>query len=196
MPRSARRALPSRVLSVVSGWWIDLRFRWSTTNKAPFVVVLLVAGISASLIAGFNHIAGAMSAAQERQKNLTCLALNVYHEARGEPLAGQYAVAEVTMNRVASGRFPGTVCGAVYQKEWDYLRKRYVGAFSWTEFDKLPRPSGQQWARAWRVAETVYSGGYTPRLKGALYYHALYARPSWSGEKRRVAAIGNHVFYR
>ncbi|NIO43392.1 MAG: hypothetical protein GTO41_26515, partial [Burkholderiales bacterium] len=63
---------------------------------------------------------GAKNHAQE----LNCLALNVYHEARGEPMAGQYAVAEVTMNRVASRRYPNTVCKVVFQKKWDVLRGR------------------------------------------------------------------------
>src|SRR5882672_11161357 len=83
------------------------------------------------------------------RRNLACLARNVYFEARGEPTAGQYAVAEVTMNRKASGRYPDTVCGVVYQKNWDPLRKRYVGAFSWTELGALPAPRGEEWERAW-----------------------------------------------
>jgi spore germination cell wall hydrolase CwlJ-like protein len=196
MSRRVRSALPYRVRSILSGWWIDVRFRWCATRKIPFVLAFLAIGLAASLGAGFNRLSSSIAASKEYTANLNCLALNVYHEARGEPLAGQYAVAEVTMNRVASGRFPNTVCGAVYQKEWDYLRRRYVGAFSWTEFDQLPQPRGVQWARAWKVAETVYTGRHPPQLKGALYYHALYARPRWAGEKKRVAAIGRHVFYR
>jgi len=191
MSRSVRS--PFRILS---GWWVDARFYWCSTNKTPLLLAFLLVAIPAALVVGFNFLIASMSSSKALRQNLTCLALNVYHEARGEPLAGQYAVAEVTMNRVTSGRFPNSVCGAVYQKQWDYLRKRYVGAFSWTEFDRLPPPAGEQWERAWRVAETVYTGRRRPELKGALYYHAVYAHPSWSGEKRRVATIGNHVFYR
>jgi len=196
MYRHVRKALPYRIGSVVSGWWTDARFYWCTTKKAPFVLVFLLVTIPSSLIVGFNFLAASLASSKAYRQDLNCLALNVYHEARGEPLAGQYAVAEVTMNRVASGRFPRTVCGAVYQKEWDYLRKRYVAAFSWTEFDQLPPPAGAQWERAWRIAEMVYSGRHKLRLKGALFYHATHIRPSWSAEKRRVAAIGNHIFYR
>lgn len=196
MPRRVRYGSPLRVASIVSGWWTNARFYWHTTRKAPLIGALLLVTIPASLIVGFNFLAASVTSSKAHKQELTCLALNVYYEARGEPLAGQYAVAEVTMNRVASGRFPNTVCGAVYQKEWDYLRKRDVAAFSWTEFDSVPQPEGAQWRRAWRVAESVYSGRYTSRLKGALYYHAMYMRPRWSAEKRRVAAIGNHIFYR
>ena len=130
------------------------------------------------------------------QRNLDCLARNVYFEARGEPLAGQYAVAEVTMNRKASRRFPRTVCEVVYQQNWDPLRGRYVGAFSWTEFNSLPEPEGEHWRRAQEVAEAVYYGRQPPVLRGALYYHASYIRPDWAPEKKRVAQIGRHIFYR
>jgi spore germination cell wall hydrolase CwlJ-like protein len=84
----------------------------------------------------------------------------------------------------------------VYQKNWDPLRKRYVGAFSWTEFDSLPEPGGEEWQRAWRVAEAVYYGKEIPRLQGALHFHATYIRPDWAKSKQRVARIGRHVFYK
>ena len=74
---------------------------------------------------------------------LRCLARNVYFEARGEPEAGQYAVAEVTMNRKVSGRYPNTVCGVVYERQ----------AFSWTAVDILPEPEGEAWSRAQEIAE-------------------------------------------
>jgi N-acetylmuramoyl-L-alanine amidase len=120
----------------------------------------------------------------------------VYYEARGEPRSGQYAVAEVTMNRVASGYYPDTVCGVVYQKQWDPLRRRYVGAFSWTEFARRPSPEGREWRRAWEVAETVYRKRHVPTLDGVLHYHAVYIKPSWSRGRKPVARIGKHVFYK
>lgn len=191
-----RNALGDRASSVVSGWWTNARFFWYTTNKTPFVLGFLVLAILGAFSAGFGLVIDSMFSTKDERQNLTCLALNVYHEARGEPLAGQYAVAEVTMNRVASGRFPSTVCGVVYQKNWDYLRQRYVGAFSWTEFDRVPPPKGAQWERAWQVAEAVYSGQHAPALRGVFYYHAADVQPSWSAERTRVAKIGNHIFYR
>lgn len=127
---------------------------------------------------------------------LVCLALNVYHEARGEPVAGQYAVAEVTMNRVASSRYPDTVCEVVYQKNWDYIRRRYVAGFSWTEFDSIAKPQTETWQQAWDVAETVYYKRQAPTLQGVLFYHARRIRPSWARGRKPVARIGRHVFYK
>jgi N-acetylmuramoyl-L-alanine amidase len=185
MRRNARR------VPLLSGWWNDARFCWHTTNKAPWIAALIV-GVA---ITTFGALAYRLESNSSEKRELTCLALNVYYEARGEPLAGKYAVAEVTMNRVVSRRYPGTVCEVVYEKRWDRLRKRYVGAFSWTEFDIIPHPEGQQWHMAKEVAEVIYFGRQPPRLNGALHYHATYIRPSWARGQQPVARIGGHVFY-
>ncbi len=179
----------------------DLRIWWNRTDKTAWAV----AGVITVLVGAFAFLMSLVMSHQEERrnrvveahrKNLDCLARNVYFEARGEPLAGQYAVAEVTLNRQASRLYPRTICEVVYQKNWDPLRKRYVGAFSWTEFDSLPEPSGEEWDRAWRVAEAVYYGKTSPALQGALHFHATYIQPDWAKSKRRVARIGKHVFYR
>ncbi|GMR21294.1 MAG: hypothetical protein BMS9Abin36_1894 [Gammaproteobacteria bacterium] len=128
-------------------------------------------------------------------RNLTCLALNVYFEARGEPRAGQRAVAEVTLNRVASRHYPDTICEVVYQENWDYKRRRNVSAFSWTELNKIPGLKGKTWQAAWEAAEAVYFHRFPPLLDGALFYHARRIRPAWAKEKRVVARIGRHIFY-
>lgn len=135
-------------------------------------------------------------ALQARAQELSCLASNVYFEARGEPEAGQYAVAQVTMNRKAAASYPSSVCEVVHQKKWDSIRKRFVAAFSWTELGELPAPSGEEWARAQKVAEEVYDGERPEKLNGALYYHASRVRPSWAKEKKLVARIGRHEFYK
>ena len=135
-------------------------------------------------------------ARQQHAQNLGCLARNVYYEARGEPAAGQYAVAEVTMNRKASGRYADTVCAVVYQRNWDPIRRRYVAAFSWTELGELDEPSGDAWRRAREVAEAVYYQTHAPALEGALFFHASYVNPDWAKDKRRVARIGRHIFYK
>jgi len=179
----------------------DLRIWWYRADKTLWAIGLAVA----ALLGLLAFLTGAVKARQDEQrsrvleahrKNLDCLARNVYFEARGEPLAGQFAVAEVTLNRQASRLYPRTICEVVYQKNWDPLRKRYVGAFSWTEFDSLPEPSGDDWQRAWRVAEAVYYGKSIPTLQGALHFHATYIKPDWAKSKQRVARIGRHVFYK
>lgn len=130
-----------------------------------------------------------------RHADLSCLARNIYFEARGEPMAGQYAVAEVTLNRVASSRFPGTVCDVVHETRWDARRKRYVAAFSWTELDSLSRPRGLPWQRATMVAVAAYDNQEASRVPGALFYHAERISPRWSRSKKLVAEIGRHKFY-
>ncbi len=176
----------------VSSWRRNLRSRWRRLDKAPWIFVFIVG----SAFAATGYVAYSIYANEVDRQNLTCLALNVYFESRGEPLAGQYAVAEVTMNRVASRHYPRTVCGVVYQKNWDPLRARYVGAFSWTEFDTRALPKGEAWMQAWQIAEEVYYQRQPQALKGATHYHAEHIQPSWSREKIAVARIGRHVFYR
>jgi spore germination cell wall hydrolase CwlJ-like protein len=130
--------------------------------------------------------ARALRAQELNAQSVACLARNVYFEARGEPLAGQYAVAEVTMNRRGWGPFRKSVCAVVYEP----------GAFSWTNDRHLPTPAGAAWSRAQRVAEEVYWQKHVPTLHGARYYHATYVKPDWAAGKRRVVRIGNHIFYR
>jgi N-acetylmuramoyl-L-alanine amidase len=167
-----------------------LRLFWYRLDKEACIGAL-VFGL---LLGGLGFVTHAVYASRQEglarlhefhAQNITCLARNIYHEARGEPLDGQYAVAEVTMNRKA--RAPtGTVCSVVYEK----------AAFSWTDMSFLAEPRGEAWELAQAVAETVYYGRHEPKLKGALFYHANYVNPDWAKEKRRVARIGNHIFYR
>jgi len=184
--------LPSRFAWAVWRWWYDARVSWHAADKEPWVFALVLGLI----VAIFVFALQAVYAHRDDRRNLACLARNVYFEARGEPAAGQYAVAEVTMNRKASGRYSDTVCGVVHQKNWDPLRKRYVGAFSWTEFDSVPPPTGEEWLRAWEVAEAVYYGREAPVLEGALFFHATHIKPDWARGKRPLARIGGHVFYK
>ena len=187
-------------------WWLHsfrraVRNAWYRLDKEAFVVAGLVLVVVGGLIFAMQAVFAERDASRERlraynEENLACLARNIYFEARGEPLAGQYAVAEVTMNRKASGLYPDTVCEVVHQKNWDPLRGRYVGAFSWTELDGLPAPTGAEWEQARQVAEAVYYSRYAPALHGALYYHATYIRPPWARQKTLVSRIGRHVFYR
>ena len=146
---------------------------------------------------GFAYVEHAhRQASEQRRVDLACLAQNVYFEARGEPLVGQYAVAEVTMNRVASQLFPDSVCEVVHEKHWDPRRKRDVSAFSWTELDSLQRPYGYEWRRAQAVASTIYDNFQeAPLADGALFYHATRVSPDWARSKTRVARIGEHLFY-
>src|ERR1700719_234894 len=90
--------------------------------------------------------------ALRRATDLECLAENIYFEARGEPLDGQRAVAEVTLNRTRSPYFPHTICAVVHETQWDPLRRRLVAHFSWTELSLLSEPTGSAWKQAMTVA--------------------------------------------
>jgi N-acetylmuramoyl-L-alanine amidase len=115
-----------------------------------------------------------------------CLAGAVYFESKGEPLRGQLSVAEVILNRTRSGRFPASVCGVVKQR----------GQFSFVRGGRIPAVARTSlaWKRAVAIAhiarEKLADGG-APR---ALFFHARYVSPRW--RLTRVAAVGNHIFYR
>lgn len=166
---------------------------WHTKSKVPAAIftTLLITG---SLIGwGIFSTMGDVKHTQD----ITCLALNIYHEARGEPEAGQAAVASVTLNRMHSKHYPGKLCDVVFQKNWDKKRRRYVSAFSWTELESLTKnkKDNKKWQQALKIAETVYSGNGETRAKDALFYHANYIKPVWAKNKKPVARIGKHIFY-
>ena len=171
---------------------IHLRYWWYKRDQSRLLILLALISFlfSASLMVRYaiSH--------QDEIKQRHCLALNIYHEARGEPLDGQYAVAEVTMNRVASKRYPETICEVVFEKRWDSIRERYVGAFSWTEISPAFDGNTQAWQKARLVAAKVFNSEAESRVQDAIFYHARYIRPSWSRKKTVVARIGRHIFYK
>jgi spore germination cell wall hydrolase CwlJ-like protein len=138
----------------------------------------------------------AQKRALRRADDLECLAENVYFEARGEPLDGQYAVAEVTLNRTRAQNFPHTICQVVHEMRWDPGRRRYVADFSWTELGALTPQDGAAWNVAMMVATAVYEDLREPLVPGALFYHATRVQPRWARSRKVIATIGNHVFYR
>ncbi|MBK1723229.1 cell wall hydrolase [Thiocystis violacea] len=133
------------------------------------------------------------SAPSEEDADLRCLALNIYHEARSEPESGQIAVALVTLNRVGSNAFPGSICAVVKQGG----TKRNRCQFSWWCDGRSDKPKDPQaWRRAMDIARRVLNDSVPDPTRGALYYHASYCSPSWSSAYKRTARIGQHLFYR
>lgn len=122
-------------------------------------------------------------------RELKCLADNIYYEAGNQSTQGKLAVAAVTINRVKSPKFPKSVCAVVYQ------RTKRVCQFSWVcEGNKTVR-SAQQYSESKKVAEKVLLSGANHGILGrnVLFYHADYVNPRWN--LKRVAKIGDHIFY-
>lgn len=120
-------------------------------------------------------------------RELECLATGIYFESKGEPLAGQLAVGKVIANRAESGgRFPGTYCGVLFQR----------GQFSFVHGHSLPTVSrsNKQWQTAVAIAKIVGQDLKKSAAGDALFFHARYVSPGW--RMKRIASIGNHVFYR
>jgi N-acetylmuramoyl-L-alanine amidase len=120
-------------------------------------------------------------------RELECLATGVYFESKSEPLAGQLAVGQVIANRAQSGgRFPSTYCGVLFQR----------GQFSFVHGRSLPHVShdNRQWQTAVAIAKIVDQGLKDSQVGDALFFHARYVSPGW--HLKRVASIGNHIFFR
>ena len=133
--------------------------------------------------------------AEVRNKQLECLARNIYYEAGNQPFEGKVAVAQVTINRAESGQFPKDICQVVYQKNVVY--ERVLCQFSWyCETATMMRPKNSAvFKESEMVARQVLLEGFRlPSLKNALYFHATHINPKWNREK--VAVIAGHVFYK
>ena len=142
-----------------------------------------------------SEVADTTVTAEMRERQLGCLAKNIYYEAGGEPFEGKIAVAQVTMNRVNSSQFPGDVCKVIYQKNVFY--EKVVCQFSWVcdRVSTFKPANGSNYDESMVAAQKVLLEDYRlPSLKEALYYHADYVNPGWKKEK--VAKIGHHIFYK
>ena len=120
-------------------------------------------------------------------RELECLAVGVYFESKSEPLAGQLAVGEVIANRANSnGRFPSTYCGVLFQRsQFSFIRGRSLPS--------VPRAS-KQWQTAVAIAKIVDQDLKDSVVGNALFFHAKRVSPGW--RLKRVASVGNHIFYR
>jgi len=146
-----------------------------------------------------------------------CMALNIYYESRSDNLAGQYAVADVVLNRVQDSRYPNSVCEVVHQgpvreswktkqdpdlpeSERKYNPIRHKCQFSWYCDGKSDDPRNETgWAQAQYVAGAImYSGKYRGMTEGATHYHATYVKPKWRFDRgmNHIGRIGAHIFYR
>jgi len=174
-------------------------------NLSKFIVPVLcvcvvITGVSKLIDYRFEQLAQDKFSSQyvtaaERDRQLTCLARNIYFESASEPFEGKVAVAQVTLNRAASGDFPADICGVVYEK--NTFVRRTVCQFSWycNSPSLLKVRSPAHYAESMEVAKKVLLEGFRLNsLNDALYYHADYVNPGWRKEK--ITQIGHHIFYK
>jgi spore germination cell wall hydrolase CwlJ-like protein len=129
-----------------------------------------------------------------RAKHEKCLANAIYFEARGEPVRGQMAVAQVVVNRVFSGYYPNTVCGVVYQNSHRHLACQFTFTCDGIP-DRINEPAA--WERAKHIARDALDGKFWLNDVGkATHYHAYWVHPWWVREMRKLDRIGVHTFYR
>ena len=131
-------------------------------------------------------------------KQISCLARNVYYEARGESLEGQKAVALVTLNRVENSMFPDTICGVVNERKT--VKGRTKCQFSWrceshTNPKKAVRQSHESYQAALSAILEYDTLTTTLVTKDTLFFHATHVRPFWRKVKQRLTRIDNHIFY-
>ena len=121
------------------------------------------------------------------QKDVECLARNIYWEAGVEDMTGKIAVGNITVNRVKARYWGSHICDVVYSKD----------QFSWTKEKRRAWISlkGKAWADSKAAAEAVLNGLQVKQLDKALYYHADYVKPQWRDTGKRVTKIGRHIFY-
>ena len=143
-----------------------------------------------------------------------CLANNIYHEAKGQPDAGQVAVGLVVLNRVKDSRYPNTVCEVVYdarmRESWKtkqyldlpddertYYPRKHQCQFSWYCDGKADVIRDKEsYAKIYALTIRILTGRYDGLIEGATHYHAHYVSPSWSKTHTYVGQIADHIFYR
>ena len=163
--------------------------------------ILVIWAVTLACKARLNHIKETQVdwphnyvSATTKIKELDCLTRNIYWEAASEPFEGKVGVAQVTINRVESGKFAGSICEVVYQKNIFY--EKVICQFSWyCENTYKTKPIHKAlWAESELVAKKVLLENFRlPALKNALYYHADYINPGWKNPK--IEQIGRHIFY-
>jgi len=155
--------------------------------------VLLAALISADVSAEIQLASLQSSYPQNAQmqgsdrQDLGCLAMNIYHEARGETEKGKLAVAAVTINRVKNKHYPDNVCDVVWQRK----------QFSWTELKHKYQliKDKQAWINAMEIAQLFLDGGDWPGVGNATHYHSVTVSPNWKDNDLLITQVGNHLFY-
>ena len=162
--------------------------------EQAFIKALLIAALASGGLAR-----------EEVHQDVSCLALNIYHEARGQSIAGQIAVGQVTLNRVKDNRFPNTICEVVMQgphrASWkgtgEMIPVRHRCQFSWYcdgKSDKLKQRKAYN--QIVSLSQILIDQDMIDITSGATHYHAYYVSPAWARSKKRTTKIEDHIFYK
>ncbi len=137
------------------------------------------------------------------ERDIQCMARNIFHEAANEPYDGMVLVGVVTLNRLANPKYPKTVCDVIYQRgPYSYFWKNRwhkvtVCQFSWTcERVRLPREGDPRWIKSLQIATNLAQGMYgslRQKWSRSHHYHAYYVNPGWN--IARIGRVGAHIFY-
>ena len=149
---------------------------------------------AAYVFAATAFMTTAAAAEDDVRKEIECLALTIYFEARGEPRMGKLAVGHVVMNRVRDRRYPQWICDVVRQGgEWPRNRCQ----FTWWCDGRSDQPRERTaWQESKALARNIYWGFSEDPTNGALWYHADYVAPIWRKALGEGPTIGRHIFYR
>jgi spore germination cell wall hydrolase CwlJ-like protein len=143
----------------------------------------------------FESVEGSQITTKVRERQLACLAKNIYYEAGNQPFEGKVAVAQVTLNRTESGLYPADICQTIYQKNIVY--EKVLCQFSWVcDRTVLARSvNNTTYNESMEVAKKVLLEGFRlPSLTEAMYFHGDYINPGW--KRQKITKIGNHIFYK
>ena len=176
--------------STIRPWGAKPFLEWFGEQFSPYENETWEQRLHRIMFTNLTNLGGSTVALKDRQ--VQCLAKNIYYESRGESLAGQVAVAKVTLTRVSEG-YAKTVCGVVNQSSPNGCQ------FSWVCNRNNPKPVGELWQQAVSISALLIhapQGVVNDPTNGATHFHATYSvRPNWAVKKNSPQRIGNHIFY-
>lgn len=159
----------------------------SSMNVTPAPTVAAPIEVAPARPASLRELVDARTDTEAPNADQECIAAAVYFEARGEPIEGQLAVAEVVLNRAASGKYPASICAVVKQP----------AQFSFVRRGRIPpvAKATEAWRKAVAIAHVAVERLAQQIGSGVLWYHANYVSPGWGSRLTRVTQIGAHIFY-
>jgi spore germination cell wall hydrolase CwlJ-like protein len=167
----------------------------ANTNKATWDDMVKLARVTGGDGEKIEEgIFGNLTENEFRAREFRCMATAIYHEARGESHDGQVAVGQVILTRVRSDYYPNTICGVVYQGQWN----RNACQFSFACDGRSDAPkNGKLWDVSIDVAKKVITGkAFIKDIAEATHYHATYVSPKWRLKMNKLKRIGVHIFYK